>query len=111
MSSTFYRFLPKSFDNLENKIIANIRLDIFFISLLFDIDDFKPASVDLSKVATLDVSSNNQVTVTVPHLGECYFKSFVNKIAIMSITSFNTVSPFVVVVNVGQHPILLCNFN
>lgn len=30
--------------------------------------DFKPASVDLSKVATLDVSSNNQVTVTMPHL-------------------------------------------
>lgn len=30
--------------------------------------DFKPASVDLSKIASLDVSSNNQVTVTVPHL-------------------------------------------
>lgn len=30
--------------------------------------DFKPASVDLSKVASLDVSSNNQVTVTVPNL-------------------------------------------
>lgn len=30
--------------------------------------DFKPASVDLSKPATLDVSSNKQVTVTVPHL-------------------------------------------
>lgn len=30
--------------------------------------DFKPASVDLSKPATLDVSSNNQVTVTMPHL-------------------------------------------
>lgn len=30
--------------------------------------DFKPASVDISKAATLDVSSNNQVTVTMPHL-------------------------------------------
>lgn len=30
--------------------------------------DFKPASVDLTKTATLDVSSNNQVTVTMPHL-------------------------------------------
>lgn len=30
--------------------------------------DFKPASIDLSKTATLDVSSNNQVTVTMPHL-------------------------------------------
>lgn len=31
-------------------------------------DDFKPASVDPSKMAILNVSSNNQVTVTVPHL-------------------------------------------
>ncbi|CAD7088219.1 unnamed protein product [Hermetia illucens] len=30
--------------------------------------DFKPASVDLSKVANVDVSANNQVTVTVPNL-------------------------------------------
>ncbi|PNF25342.1 hypothetical protein B7P43_G10934 [Cryptotermes secundus] len=30
--------------------------------------DFKPASVDVSKVATVDVGSNQQVTVTVPHL-------------------------------------------
>ncbi|GAB0096392.1 Ell-associated factor Eaf [Sergentomyia squamirostris] len=30
--------------------------------------DFKPASVDPSKMAILNVGSNNQVTVTVPHL-------------------------------------------
>ncbi|XP_041988187.1 ell-associated factor Eaf [Aricia agestis] len=30
--------------------------------------DFKPASVDVNKMATLDVELNNQVTVTVPHL-------------------------------------------
>lgn len=30
--------------------------------------DFKPASVDENKVATLDVGANHQVTVTVPHL-------------------------------------------
>ncbi|XP_058833015.1 ell-associated factor Eaf [Topomyia yanbarensis] len=30
--------------------------------------DFKPASVDVSKPATLEVSANKQVTVTVPHL-------------------------------------------
>ncbi|XP_055529111.1 ell-associated factor Eaf isoform X2 [Wyeomyia smithii] len=30
--------------------------------------DFKPASVDVSKPATLEVGSNKQVTVTVPHL-------------------------------------------
>lgn len=32
-------------------------------------DDFKPASVDVNKKATVDVGNNNQVTVTVPHLG------------------------------------------
>ncbi|XP_076758266.1 ELL-associated factor [Xylocopa sonorina] len=30
--------------------------------------DFKPASVDVSKVATVDVGANNTMTVTVPHL-------------------------------------------
>lgn len=31
--------------------------------------DFKPASVDTSKPATLEVGTNKQVTVTVPHNG------------------------------------------
>jgi len=31
-------------------------------------DDFKPASVDINKMATVDVGTNHQVTVTVPHL-------------------------------------------
>lgn len=31
--------------------------------------DFKPASVDVNKTASLDVGTNKQVTVTVPHLG------------------------------------------
>ncbi|XP_039286473.1 ELL-associated factor 2 [Nilaparvata lugens] len=30
--------------------------------------DFKPASVDVTKQATVDVASNHQITVTVPHL-------------------------------------------
>ncbi|XP_052754715.1 ell-associated factor Eaf isoform X2 [Galleria mellonella] len=30
--------------------------------------DFKPASVDVNKMATVEVGTNNQVTVTVPHL-------------------------------------------
>ncbi|KAK7788890.1 hypothetical protein R5R35_014114 [Gryllus longicercus] len=30
--------------------------------------DFKPASVDLSKMATVDIGSGNEVMVTVPHL-------------------------------------------
>ncbi|XP_022907254.1 ell-associated factor Eaf [Onthophagus taurus] len=30
--------------------------------------DFKPASVDVNKIATVDVANNSQVTVTVPHL-------------------------------------------
>jgi len=29
--------------------------------------DFKPASVDTSKMATVDILPNNEVTVTVPH--------------------------------------------
>lgn len=33
-------------------------------------DDFKPASVDVTKDATVQVSSNNQVTVTAPNLGK-----------------------------------------
>ena len=33
-----------------------------------DPDDFKPASVDVSKVAKVDVGANNTMTVTVPHL-------------------------------------------
>lgn len=30
-------------------------------------DDFKPASVDTSKMATVDILPNNEVNVTVPH--------------------------------------------
>lgn len=33
------------------------------------LDDFKPASVDVNKIASVEVGSNHQVTVTVPHLG------------------------------------------
>lgn len=38
--------------------------------MFFILDDFKPASVDVNKMATVDVGTNNQVTVTVPHLGK-----------------------------------------
>lgn len=38
---------------------------IYFLH--FPIDDFKPASVDVSKMAQVDVGSNNTMTVTVPH--------------------------------------------
>jgi hypothetical protein len=42
-----------------------------FISAFHDVtDDFKPASVDAHKEATLETGTNNQVTVTVPHLGK-----------------------------------------
>lgn len=40
-----------------------------FNFLLLISDDFKPASVDAHKEATLETGSNSQVTVTVPHLG------------------------------------------
>lgn len=43
---------------------------LYFFTCLFFLDDFKPASVDTSKTGKLDVSSNSQVTVTVPHLGK-----------------------------------------
>ncbi|KAL0277690.1 UNVERIFIED_CONTAM: hypothetical protein PYX00_004895 [Menopon gallinae] len=33
---------------------------------LFSSDDFKPASVDINKMATIDVGTNSQITVTVP---------------------------------------------
>lgn len=36
--------------------------------VLLILDDFKPASVDVSKVARVDVGTNNTMTVTVPHL-------------------------------------------
>lgn len=36
-------------------------------------DDFKPASVDVHKEATLQTGSNNSVTVTLPHLGNKYW--------------------------------------
>lgn len=32
--------------------------------------DFKPASVDVNKPASLDVGPKKEVTVTVPHLGK-----------------------------------------
>jgi ELL-associated factor len=38
-------------------------------SLSLTLDDFKPASVDAHKEATLETGSKNEVTVTVPHLG------------------------------------------
>ena len=35
---------------------------------LYYSDDFKPASVDTSKVSTVEAGDNNSVTVTVPHV-------------------------------------------
>lgn len=43
--------------------VYNLNFHCFYV-----LDDFKPASVDVKKMATVDVGSNNQVTVTVPHL-------------------------------------------
>lgn len=45
-------------------------------------DDFKPASVDVNKEATLETGSNNTVTVTLPHTGKHHFAiCFVIKIS------------------------------
>lgn len=46
--------------------------EISMILLLLS-DDFKPASVDVNKIANVEVGSNHQVTVTVPHLGKTKF--------------------------------------
>lgn len=65
-----------SFHTLKCKYNKQIRCDccvgwpVLTFPISFFPDDFKPTSLDLSKVATLDVSSNNQVTVSVPHLGK-----------------------------------------
>nr|CAG4645263.1 EOG090X0IV9 [Leptodora kindtii] len=42
-------------------------LEICLCVLFLCADDFKPASVDTSKMATVDVLPNNEVTVNVPH--------------------------------------------
>lgn len=52
----------------------NFSLYTFYIRIYDVTDDFKPASVDAHKEATLETGTNNQVTVTVPHLGG--FKNF-----------------------------------
>ena len=39
----------------------------YFSFYLILTDDFKPASVDTSKMATVDILPNNEVNVTVPH--------------------------------------------
>ncbi|KAF5291738.1 hypothetical protein FQA39_LY14226 [Lamprigera yunnana] len=48
--------LGQSFTNPKSTAFHTIRYD------------FKPASVDVSKIANVEVGSNRQVTVTVPHL-------------------------------------------
>ena len=50
-----------------SQIILFICVLYFSSYLLGIIDDFKPASVDTSKMATVDILPNNEVTVTVPH--------------------------------------------
>lgn len=58
-------------------INRNANLLLYFHMYVYAIDniynifigDFKPASVDANKMASVEVGTNNQVTVTVPHLG------------------------------------------
>ena len=45
-------------------LISDPCLTHSYVALL---DDFKPASVDTSKMATVDILQNNEVNVTVPH--------------------------------------------
>lgn len=57
--------LDRSFAFPENVSNSVSSLSLFLPPLP---DDFKPASVDLNKEATVEVGTNNQVNVTVPHL-------------------------------------------
>lgn len=45
-------------------------LKLRYYNILSFVDDFKPASVDTSKNATVEIGGSNNVTVTVPHSGE-----------------------------------------
>lgn len=61
-------------ENNPNILISLLPHFNFFFRRLCSIqlitDDFKPASVDVHKEATLQTGSNNSVTVTLPHLGK-----------------------------------------
>lgn len=56
----------KNFSDIAMKEKYIFRISIACI--IFFSDDFKPASVENSKVAKVDVGSDNTITVTVPHL-------------------------------------------
>lgn len=57
-----------AFHTLKCKWDINHQPNISLIPFHPFTDDFKPASVDLNKEATVEVSPNNQVQVSVPHL-------------------------------------------
>lgn len=68
LGSTFTNPRSTAFHSIRCK--SNESLNAIRFTISFSVsDDFKPASVDLNKKATIDVGSNNQVTVSVPHLG------------------------------------------
>lgn len=62
------------------------------------LDDFKPASVDVHKEATLETGSNNTVTVTLPHLGKYHFS-----ICFVIIFSWDFYIHFLIHFNIQQH--------
>lgn len=68
--------IGQSFTNPKSAAFHSIKCKFWVSYLKYDheigsaSDDFKPASVDTNKIATVDVGQRNQVTVTVPHLGE-----------------------------------------
>lgn len=68
--SNFYKIQAKS-SNLLRRTLPHLTLFPFvqLLTITTFTDDFKPASVDVHKEATLQTGSNNSVTVTLPHLG------------------------------------------
>lgn len=62
-----------AFHTVKCKLLCSLPKFLLF-KTNSSLDDFKPASVDTNKKAAVDVAGNNQVTVTVPHLGK--YKNF-----------------------------------
>lgn len=64
--STFYTLRCKYVCYCNEKIL-NLKCELTKkIFILYILDDFKPASVDINKMATIDVGVNKQITVNVP---------------------------------------------
>lgn len=67
LGTSFTNPRGSAFHTFRCKLHINQQINLFSVSFLHVIDDFKPASVDSTKMATVDILPNNEVNVTVPH--------------------------------------------